>query len=203
MKDRIHIFECHAKPMPIPVKTADQRMAFVNQLLSELPAFKYFLLKIWHTPKQILDVANNYRFPCRAYHHPNIVTLLTDISPATQFLNIMTEVLFEHDRIPCIRQGSSEAILSSLNNSNLRQASSNLVESPRDVGEILSELKRSHPNIVKLKGESMGKRIWRIYHPDLREQFPHRESARRRFRRGFEQRCYRTAERTKEVLNRL
>ncbi len=82
--DKITLFKCHKRPLPMPAHTLDQREAFFLKLMSELPGMLAWL-ESWEIPAELTEE----RCGVRAYHHPAILAALHELSPEGQLAGLI------------------------------------------------------------------------------------------------------------------
>lgn len=82
--DKITLFRCHKRPLPMPAHTLEEREAFFAALLSELPGMLAWLER-WEVPAEIQDE----RCGVRWFHHPAILSALHDLSPEGQLVALI------------------------------------------------------------------------------------------------------------------
>jgi hypothetical protein len=83
--DKIILLRASKHPMPMSVRTAEQKETFWNTLVSELPAFLFWLRHEFCLPKDWQED----RFGVRSFHHPHLMTELEALSPAIQLLRLI------------------------------------------------------------------------------------------------------------------
>jgi hypothetical protein len=82
--DKITLLRCHKRPLPMPAHTMDERAAFFKKLMDELPAMLHWL-ECWDVPKQMREE----RCGVMAYHHPNLIAALVELSPEGQLVGLI------------------------------------------------------------------------------------------------------------------
>lgn len=82
--DKITLFRCHKRPLPMAAHTLEEREAFFAKLLSELPGLLSWL-ESWEIPADITEE----RCGVRWFHHPAILAALHELSPEGQLLNLI------------------------------------------------------------------------------------------------------------------
>ncbi|MFN9025438.1 MAG: hypothetical protein ACK5VX_04515, partial [Akkermansiaceae bacterium] len=87
IKDKIHLFHCQQKPLPMPAHTLDEREAFFTTIKSEIPAFLYWL-ENYEIPQGIREERCGVTF----YHNPAVLNSLEELSPEGQLLSIIDTV---------------------------------------------------------------------------------------------------------------
>ena len=89
LQDKLMLFRCEKRSMPMPTITIEQRKAFAQVIHKELPAFCDYL-KNWSIPEEL--VAG--RFGVKEYHHPKIVETLNRLNPEHVLLELLISCLF-------------------------------------------------------------------------------------------------------------
>lgn len=82
--DKITLFRCHKRPLPMPAHTLDEREAFFATLVSELPGLLAWL-ESWEIPQQLREE----RCGVRWFHHPAILAALNELSPEGQLIGLI------------------------------------------------------------------------------------------------------------------
>lgn len=100
--DKVLIFHGRRNPMPMPTNTEEQRIAFTDQVESELGAFVDFLVNEWEIPADLLkypDGKDATRFGFREYHHPLVSDGLFDETPAGELMMLIDQAEFEREGV--------------------------------------------------------------------------------------------------------
>lgn len=82
--DKIILFRCHKRPLPMPAHTLDEREAFFAKLRGDLPGLLDWLEK-WQIPADLREE----RCGVKAYHHPAILHGLHELSPEGQLIGLI------------------------------------------------------------------------------------------------------------------
>jgi hypothetical protein len=82
--DKITLFKCHKRPLPMPAFTQDDKEAFMAKIVSEIPAMLHFL-ETWEIPENLREDRCGVTF----YHHPEILSNLAELAPETSLLNLI------------------------------------------------------------------------------------------------------------------
>jgi hypothetical protein len=82
--DKITLFRCHKRPLPMPAHTLDEREAFFATLRAELPGMLAWL-EAWEIPAELREE----RCGVLAYHHPAILAGLLELSPEGQLAGMV------------------------------------------------------------------------------------------------------------------
>ena len=84
LKDKIMLFKVQRANMPMPCNSPEERKAFWEGIVKELPGFVHFLQN-WEIPEEIKDS----RFGIAAFHHPDLVKVVEDNAPEKRLLELM------------------------------------------------------------------------------------------------------------------
>jgi hypothetical protein len=87
--DKITLFRCHKRPLPMPAHTIAERDAFFTQLREELPGMLAWL-ETWEIPEALREE----RCGVKAFHHPAILHGLHELSPEGQLLGLIDTAEF-------------------------------------------------------------------------------------------------------------
>lgn len=87
--DKLFLLRAQKAEMPMPTASDRQREVFWKKLVSELPAFIYFL-KNWKVPKKL----RCDRFGIRTWQHPELLASLDALAPETHLLSMIDDALF-------------------------------------------------------------------------------------------------------------
>lgn len=89
--DKLLITKCvQPCPWPMPMSTHEEKSAFFQKLVDELPAFIHWL----HVEQEHIPPEYRGRFGVRHYHNPEISESLLEISPEMQLAEQIDRVLF-------------------------------------------------------------------------------------------------------------
>lgn len=89
IEDKLILLKASRFDMPMPSGTLEERRAFWETLLSELPAFVHFL-QGWQIPARL----RSQRFGVTHFHHPDLLRALDDLAPEMQLLELIDGELF-------------------------------------------------------------------------------------------------------------
>lgn len=85
MKDKVHLFLCRQAKMPMPTTTLEERVAFKGKIMSELPAFLWWLLNKYEIPATIRED----RMGVASWRHPTIEREMFEDTPAAELLKLI------------------------------------------------------------------------------------------------------------------
>lgn len=157
LEDKIILLKVHRMPMPMPTATLSEREAFMETLLSELPAFVHFLQQ-WEIPESMIDD----RFGITHFHHPDIVEALNKQSPEYRLLEMLTQLLNQEGQsswtgTPTELQGKLTTHTSF--GSEARQ----LFTSAISLGYYLQRLHETHPERIYQRRDGSHGRQWVLH----------------------------------------
>lgn len=89
--DKIMLLKVARKEMPMPTGTQQEQKRFWDALVAELPAFVNYLQR-WEIPPEL----RSPRFGIRHYHHPELLSAITELSPEYRLLALIDREIFKH-----------------------------------------------------------------------------------------------------------
>jgi len=140
--DKMIILKCTRRKMPMPTATTDQRRAFWEQLVKELPAYLDWLsgLKI---PAELVS----QRFGVQAFQHPAITSGLLDFEPPIQLLDLIDAHIFgEHEPFIEMTAAEIQRELTCATSDCIHEAR-RLLTHPNTCGRYLSRLVKMTPRV--------------------------------------------------------
>lgn len=84
MEDKLILLKAARQEMPLPTETPEQKAAFWEALMAELPAFVDWLLQ-WQIPQAIRAP----RFGVAHYHNPELLQAMEDLAADTKLLALI------------------------------------------------------------------------------------------------------------------
>ena len=90
IEDKLIILRASKAAMPMPTATLEQRNAFWQRLMAELPAFLDYLTR-WKIPCEMVSE----RFGIAHFHHPKILQAIDSLAPEYRLLRLIDEELFQ------------------------------------------------------------------------------------------------------------
>ena len=99
--DKITLFKCHKRPLPMPAHTLDEREVFFSTLRAELPGM-FAWLESWDIPDELREE----RCGVLAYHHPAIIAALHELSPEGH-LAVLVDIAAAAGSLPLPWQGTA------------------------------------------------------------------------------------------------
>jgi len=157
LQDKIILLKAQKKPMPMPTITREGRSQFWKTLISELPAFIWFLTR-WEIPPEL----RSERFGVTHYHHPELLAELETMAPENKLLEIIDMYFHISGRDSEKWQGTAAELESQLLNSqDVGAESRKLLNWPNATGTYLGRLMRKHPDRIEFD-RSADRRGWII-----------------------------------------
>ena len=160
---KLMLFKVEAHRMPMPTATPENEEAFMNTLVSELPAFVDYL-DGWAIPTHIADT----RFGVVHYHHPEVVRDLGETTPEERLKEMIDEAIFGTTKVllnnPEPWVGNAAGLLRILTgkDSDCAREAEKLLAGGRAVcGKYLARLAKEHPERFSQHKEE-GLTIWTI-----------------------------------------
>lgn len=151
MVGKISLLRCH------PAELSLDRLKNQNAAKEEFPALACFLRDL-QIPKDWRDS----RFGVKAYHHPELLEMVSESSPENQMLSILDEVLFsKSDAFDCVWRGSAETLKVELLGSEHHSTVNRLLDWPAACGTYLARLKQKLPDRFERR-TTHGKSVWII-----------------------------------------
>lgn len=150
LSDKITLLRCR------PAELSSDRAKNWKALAGELPALAWRLER-WSIPHAL----RCSRFGVKAWHHPDLLDALSDLSPEARLLNIIDQTLFEKAN-PTPWTGTSEALEMELRQTKFGFAVERLLYFPGAAGTYLGRLSK---NGRIQKGIRSGKTHWTIATP--------------------------------------
>jgi hypothetical protein len=159
--EKIILLQATCAPMPMPTATVEQREKFFQTLVSELPAFLWWLENVFVIP----DALVSDRFGIREFHHPTLVTALNDISPAHTVLDMIDE-LKPWGTVDSEWRGTSMQLRTLLmNNDATRRDAQRILDWPNACGQYLGDLAKTNRDRVQ-DARTSTSRDWIIKRPE-------------------------------------
>jgi hypothetical protein len=91
ISDKLIIFKVDKKEMPMKTATNEQRAAFWDRLVSELPAYVHYLFNFWTIDAALVS----QRYGVTDYHHSHILDQLAELAPETRLLQLIDAEIFK------------------------------------------------------------------------------------------------------------
>jgi len=160
IEDKIILLRAAKNLMPMPTATNDQRAAFWQKLVGELPALLDDLTQ-WEIPRELLSE----RFGITHFHHPEILEAIDCLAPEFRLLRLIDEddELFGGYEQESTWEGSAEQLERHLcrDKSECRHEARRLFTYNTACGVFLARLAKKYP--VRFKNTRVGDtRTWTI-----------------------------------------
>lgn len=166
LADKLMLFKVRRRELPMPTETPEEKQAFWNALVAELPAFAEFLNQ-YEIPPEL----RSRRFGITHYHHPDLVEALAALNPETHFIDMIDAALFAG--IPQEHWNGSSAVLQGIlcdGNEWRHQEARRLLQHTNSCGIYLRRLANDPATAARVRGNVLnGRQIWTIRSP---EQLP-------------------------------
>ena len=160
IEDKLILLKASATQLPMPTGTMEERKAFWDTLISELPAFVAFL-ESWPIPPEL----QSQRFGITHFHHPDLLHALDDLAPETQLLDLIDGELFTGP-LSDTWEGKAEELEKRLtgSESGSAYATRRLLGYRAACGTYLGRLARKQPERVNRRTLD-GHTLWKIQPP--------------------------------------
>ena len=144
--------------MPMPTETDEEREAFWETLMRELPAFIDFLIH-WEISKEL----RGNRYGITHFHHPEILEAIDALAPEAKLLSLIDGECFEGSRFETDWKGTAEELERLLTNedSPCRYEARRLLTYNNACGTYLGRLAKKYPGRFSLH-RTETKREWTI-----------------------------------------
>lgn len=154
IKDKIMLLKVQRPKMPMESNTPLGRKQFWKALMDELPGFIWFV-ENYEIPTEIQDE----RFAVKAYHHPDIVEALCDMSPEAQLDELIEVILLEHSQI---WKGTIHELQTRLlDDLSYRSRVERLLRHPGSLKKYMRRLHKDKPKRYSYS-KSNGKHLWSL-----------------------------------------
>lgn len=171
LSDKLFLLRALKAEMPMPTKEQAEQEAFWQTLVSELPAFIYFLDR-YKIPENLRDG----RFGIKTWHHPKLLAALDTLAPETRLRALVDEVIFRDAfldgtdtkiaKAPIIWKGTSEQLERRLLASDFKTEAQRLLSFPNATGTYLGRL-AAKPTARVEADRGANYRGWIIHRADL------------------------------------
>jgi hypothetical protein len=192
MGDKISLLKVQKVEGAFPSDPEDKD-EMIDALFSEVPHLLHYLLE----EHQIKESERNHRTRIAAYQHPELLEALNDLSPETELMEILCEVLKDRYMMK-LPDTTSERIMvwkgKAFKLHQLLEASSKvpalrlrqLLTASGDLGTRLWHLHSQYPEIVRRGAKSKGVRTYELHlnEHDILRFMPELEEEMRKFREG-------------------
>lgn len=160
--DKLIILKASRFPMPMPTATLEQRRAFWQRLVDDLPAFLDYLVR-WEIPAELVSE----RFGITHFHHPDILQAIDNLAPEFRLLRLIDAELFQSDAAGAW-EGGAEQLERELctDSSGCRHEARKLFTFNTACGVYLGRLAKRHPERFSRKCTNKGNE-WTIAPPKV------------------------------------
>ena len=165
--DKIILLKAHKREMPMPTETAEQKAAFWDKLVAELPAFLSYL-DHWEIPSQLISS----RFGITHFHHPALLEAIESLAHEVKLLALIDAVYWpqenEQARIKSAQPKeillTAEELEARLIDSSQGYQAKSLLSWNNAAGTFLGRLAQKYPHRIAADRTS-DRRLWRIKRP--------------------------------------
>lgn len=158
LADKMTVLKAHKRRMPMPTQTADQKKAFWDALLAELPAFLCYLEQ-WEIPVEL----KCERFGITHFHHPELLAAIETLAPETRLLAIIDAEFFLGP-VNSVWDGTAEKLERLLCNGKSSHEAQRLLDWNNATGTYLGRLASKYPNRIQ-SVRTAQERCWQIKPP--------------------------------------
>jgi hypothetical protein len=160
--DKIILLRASRYPMPMEAVRAEQKEIFWRRLVSELPAFIWWLLGEFKLPSEWQEV----RFGVKSFHHPELALELEELSPAIALLALIdaADIWTSYDPTTSIRGVTDPWVGTALGlrgllmtNQKTQRDATRLLDWVNACGQYLNDLADKRPTRVKAYRNSKGR----------------------------------------------
>jgi hypothetical protein len=160
VSDKIILLRATRHPMPVAIDTADEKAAFRQSLMDQLPGYLHWLETEFEIPKKWTSP----RFGIKEFHHPELVEALDELSPAFVLLELIDQ-LQPWGKADHEWEGTAtELSRLLLREGRTRRDAERLLNWQNACGQYLGELAKMKPNRVQ-NARTKHQRAWRISPP--------------------------------------
>lgn len=159
--DKIILLRAATFTWPRPMETTDDRTAFFNLILSEIPAYLHWLLHEWTIPRHVADPL---RYNVATYHHPELAEALNCFSPEAELHDLLATAYAARLACGIPIEATAAEIENTLRAADPRRTD-RLFTFRQACGTYLSRLSKKHPDhLLPLRNEH---RRWWVLQPGL------------------------------------
>jgi hypothetical protein len=166
IEDKIIILRASNFEFPMPVTTPDEKRAFWDQMLAEIPAFLHYLIN-WKIPAELID----RRYGVATWHHPELVRDLEELAPKAHLLSMIDQVLWDGELPDEEWIGTAQELRSKLMDDYRTKYDAQKLLSWRNAcGSYLRQLEDQYPErLTSVRQAGRGWMKWTIKNPDFLE----------------------------------
>ena len=163
IEDKLILLRANPHPMPMATTTIEERDAFQNTLIGELPAFCAFLAA-WDIPADL----KSGRFGITHYHHPELLSAIDALAPETRLWALIVIGMFGRGIAgqKADWTGTAEELERELTreHSPVRDEAKKLLQYRNTCGTYLGRLSNKHPEWV-INKRTADARLWVLKRP--------------------------------------
>jgi hypothetical protein len=172
--DKVILLSVAKCPMPMPTGTLAEKKAFWETLLSELPAFLYYVLHVWEPPIWLLEGEEAQRYGIVSYKHPDLLEALGELAPETRVFDWINQIWFTQSEDLTIKTRQMRTIEQSAAEieNDIRKHFADrsweinrVLKGERSMSTYLARLARKYPDRVRQKKAHGGIRRWVLSPP--------------------------------------
>lgn len=157
--DKIILLQATKAQMPMPTETAEERDTFWKTLISEIPAFLWWLDHSFVIQPEFISS----RFGVREFHHPGLLEALNELSPSYALLTLIDQAdIWEKCSNEPWEGTALELRALLMSNSRTQRDANRLLDWTNACGQYLADLEKSSPDRVR-NARNNRKRSWLIY----------------------------------------
>jgi hypothetical protein len=153
LNDKIILLQARANPMPMPTGTEAERKAFWNRLCSDVSGLLFALKN-----KEVPAGLKSERYVVKAYHHPELLRALSNISKEAELLELIETFV----RLPWT--GSASKLDGLLRDATPRRCDQ-LFNFPNACAVLLGRLQKLYPERIE-RERTKAERLWSIKRAD-------------------------------------
>lgn len=163
LQDKLILLRAVKQEMPMSTATHTQRKEFWDKLVSELPAFIYFL-ENWLIPQELVCD----RFGITHFHHPYLLNAIDGLAPEIRLLDLIDSEIFSGDKVTSWHGSAIDLEKSLTRSDSCDHEARKLFTYPTACGVYLGRLAKKKEGRVNSK-VLHGQRIWTIHSPKSME----------------------------------
>jgi hypothetical protein len=143
LEDKIILLKAYKNPLPIETATLEGRQRLMATLVAEVPAFLHQLMNFAIPPE-----LKSERFGITHFHHPELLTALSDMSPEMRLLALIDAMMAESEQ-PGQWTGTAADLERMLCESKHNHEARRLLDWNNAAGTYLGRLAKKYPERIK------------------------------------------------------
>jgi hypothetical protein len=156
LEDKLMLLRAVKKDMPMPTNTPDEKSAFWQAIIAQVPAYLHWLRNEFQIPLDLSDP----RTGIYAFKHPHLVQALNELAPEFRLLILIDNAIFRTSESP-IWEGTAEDLHYYLCESPYKIEAKALLAGPNATGTYLGRLEKRYPNRVERHRQAVS-REWKL-----------------------------------------